>query len=129
MKRIYQLYAVISVGFISAFVILIAFFPEPFLRFASAVQSQLELEASVFDVLNQLEGLALVYAYLSIGYIGNLLVNVVMTLLAYLSENKFYFRLTLYALAINLIYFVSVIYTVKLFLETATKPLKFLQKK
>jgi hypothetical protein len=129
MKRIYQLYAVISVGFISTFVILIAFLPEPFLNFAIAIQDQLALEASVFEVLNQLDGLALVYAYLSIGYIGNLLVNVVMTLLAYLSENKFYFRLTLYALAINLIYFVSVIYTVKLVLETATKPLKLLQKK
>jgi hypothetical protein len=129
MKRIYQLYAVISVGFISSFVILIAFLPEPFLNFAVAIQDQLALEASVFEVLNQLDGLALVYAYLSIGYIGNLLVNVVMTLLAYLSENKFYFRLTLYALAINLIYFVSVIYTVKLVLETATKPLKLLQKK
>jgi hypothetical protein len=129
MKRIYQLYAVISVGFISSFVILIAFLPEPFLNFAVAIQDQLALEASVFEVLNQLDGLDLVYAYLSIGYIGNLLVNVVMTLLAYLSENKFYFRLTLYALAINLIYFVSVIYTVKLVLETATKPLKLLQKK
>jgi hypothetical protein len=129
MKGIYQLYAVISVGFISTFVILIAFLPEPFLNFAIAIQDQLALEASVFEVLNQLDGLALVYAYLSIGYIGNLLVNVVMTLLAYLSENKFYFRLTLYALAINLIYFVSVIYTVKLVLETATKPLKLLQKK
>jgi hypothetical protein len=129
MKRIYQLYAVISVGFISSFVILIAFLPEPFLQFASAVQEQLALEASVFDVLNQLDGVALVYAYLSIGYLANLLVNVVMTLLAYLSENKFYFRLTLYALAINLIYFVSAIYTVRLVLETATKPLKLLQKK
>jgi hypothetical protein len=129
MKRIYQLYAFISVGFISSFVILIAFLPEPFLQFASAVQEQLALEASVFDVLNQLDGVALVYAYLSIGYLANLLVNVVMTLLAYLSENKFYFRLTLYALAINLIYFVSAIYTVRLVLETATKPLKLLQKK
>jgi hypothetical protein len=129
MKRMYQLYAVISVGFISAFVIMIAFLPEPFLRFASAVQEQLELEASVFTVLSKLDGLALVYAYLSIGYLGNLGVNVLMTLLAYLSENKFYFRLTLYALAINLIYFVSVMYTVKLVLETATKPLKLFTKK
>jgi hypothetical protein len=129
MKRMYQLYAVISVGFISAFVIMIAFLPEPFLRFASAVQEQLELEASVFAVLSKLDGLALVYAYLSIGYLGNLGVNVLMTLLAYLSENKFYFRLTLYALAINLIYFVSVMYTVKLVLETATKPLKLFTKK
>lgn len=129
MKRVYQLYAVLSVGFISAFVILIAFVPEPFLTFATAVQEQFALEAPLFDVLDQLEGVALVYAYLSLGYLGNLAINVVMTLLAYLSENKFYFRLTLYALAINLVYFVAVIYTVRLLLETAAKPLKALQKK
>lgn len=129
MKRVYQLYAVLSVGFISAFVILIAFVPEPFLTFATAVQEQFASEAPLFDVLDQLEGVALVYAYLSLGYLGNLAINVVMTLLAYLSENKFYFRLTLYALAINLVYFVAVIYTVRLLLETAAKPLKALQKK
>lgn len=129
MKRVYQLYAVLSVGFISAFVILIAFVPEPFLTFATAVQEQFATEAPLFDVLDQLEGVALVYAYLSLGYLGNLAINVVMTLLAYLSENKFYFRLTLYALAINLVYFVAVIYTVRLLLETAAKPLKALQKK
>lgn len=129
MKRIYQLYAVVSVGFISAFVILIAFVPEPFLTFAAAVQDQLANEASLFEVFNQLEGVALLYAYLSIGYIANLGINILMTLLAYLSENKFYFRLTLYALAINVVYFVSVIYTARLVLETAAKPLKLLQKK
>jgi hypothetical protein len=129
MKRIYQLYAVVSVGFISAFVILIAFVPEPFLTFALAVQDQLALEAPLFDILAELEGVSLLYAYLSIGYIANLGINIVMTLLAYLSENKFYFRLTLYALAINLVYFVAVIYTTRLVLETAAKPLKLLQKK
>ena len=129
MKRIYQLYAVISVGFISAFVVLIAFVPEPFLTFATAVQDQLAIDAPLLDVLGQLEGFALFYAYLSIGYVANLGINILMTLLAYLSENKFYFRLTLYALAINLIYFVAVIYTVRLLLETATKPLKLIKKK
>lgn len=129
MKRVYQLYAVLSVGFISAFVVLIAFVPEPFLSFAVAVQDQLASEAPLFDVLAQLDGVALLYAYLSIGYIANLGINIVMTLLAYLSENKFYFRLTLYALAINLVYFVAVIYTARLLLETAAKPLKLLQKK
>lgn len=129
MKQIYQLYAVVSVGFISAFVILIAFVPEPFLTFATAVQDQLANEAALFDVLNQLDGVALLYAYLSIGYIANLGLNILMTLLAYLSENKFYFRLTLYALAINLVYFVSVIYTLRLLLETTAKPLKLLQRK
>lgn len=129
MKRIYQLYAVLSVGFISAFVILIAFVPEPFLTFAAAVQEQLAIEAPLFDVLAQLEGVALLYAYLSLGYLANLGINIVMTLLAYLSENKFYFRLTLYALAINVVYFVAVVYTARLLLETAAKPLKLLQKK
>lgn len=129
MKRIYQLYALVSVGFISAFVILIAFVPEPFLTFATAVQNQLSADAPLLDVLNQLEGFALLYAYLSLGYLANLAINLVMTLLAYLSENKFYFRLTLYALAINVVYFVAVIYTARLVLETAAKPLKLLQKK
>ncbi len=129
MKRMYQLYAVVSVGFISAFVILIAFVPEPFLTFATAVQDQLSADAPLLDVLNQLEGFALLYAYLSLGYLANLAINLVMTLLAYLSENKFYFRLTLYALAINVVYFVAVIYTARLVLETAAKPLKLLQKK
>lgn len=129
MKRIYQLYAVVSVGFISAFVILIAFVPEPFLTFATAVQDQLSADAPLLDVLNQLEGFALLYAYLSLGYLANLAINIVMTLFAYLSENKFYFRLTLYALAINVVYFVAVIYTARLVLETAAKPLKLLQKK
>ena len=129
MKRIYQLYSVVSVGFISAFVILIAFVPEPFLTFATAVQDQLSADAPLLDVLNQLEGFSLLYAYLSLGYLANLAINIVMTLFAYLSENKFYFRLTLYALAINVVYFVAVIYTARLVLETAAKPLKLLQKK
>jgi hypothetical protein len=128
MKRIYQLYAIISVGFISAFVILIAFQPEPFLSFATVVQEQLINEAPLLEVFNQLEGLALVYAYLSGLYVANLLVNTAMLLLAYLSENKFYFRLTLYALAINVVYFVATIYTVRLLLETITKPLKLFKK-
>jgi len=128
MKRFYQLYAIISVGFISAFVILIAFQPEPFLSFATAVQDQLVNDAPLLDVLNQLEGLALVYAYLSGLYLLNLLLNTAMLLLAYLSENKFYFRLTLYALAINVIYFVATLYTVRLLVETLSKPLKLFKK-
>jgi hypothetical protein len=129
MKRIYQLYAMLSVGFISAFVILIAFIPEPFLDFASAVQTQLTTEAPLLDVFAQLEGVALLYAYLSAGYLANLVVNLGMTLLSYLSENKFYFRVTVYALAINLVYFVAAVYTARLLLETAAKPLKLLAKK
>lgn len=93
------------------------------------MQDQLSADAPLLDVLNQLEGFALLYAYLSLGYLANLAINLVMTLLAYLSENKFYFRLTLYALAINVVYFVAVIYTARLVLETAAKPLKLLQKK
>jgi len=128
MKRLYQLYAVISVGFISAFVILIAWQPGPFLSFATAVQEQLVNEAPLLDILNQLDGLALVYAYLSGLYVANLVVNTAMLLLAYLSENKFYFRLTLYALAINVVYFVATIYTVRLLVETIGKPLKLFKK-
>lgn len=129
MKIIYQLYALISVGFISAFVILIAVVPEPFITFATAVQDQLSANLPLLDVYASLEGMALVYAYLSGLYLVNLGINLVMTLLAYLSENKFYFRLTLYAFAINVIYFVATVYTVRLLLEAVTKPLKLFKKR
>lgn len=129
MKLIYQLYALVSVGFISAFVIFIAVNPEPFLVFATAVQEQLSSSAPVLDVYSSLDGLALVYAYLSGLYLLNLGINLVMTLLAYLSENKFYFRLTLYAFAINVVYFVATIYTARLLIETIAKPLKLFKKR
>jgi hypothetical protein len=129
MKLIYQLYALISVGFISAFVILIAVEPEPFLTFAAAVQEQLSTNLPILDVYSLLEGMALVYAYLSGLYLINLGINLVMTLLAYLSENKFYFRLTLYAFLINVIYFVATVYTVRLLIETISKPLKLFKKR
>jgi hypothetical protein len=128
MKRVYQLYALVSVGFISLFVILIAFVPEPFLAFATALQQQLAADLPVLQTLNELEGVALVYGYLSVGYVANLAINAAMALLAYLSENKFYFRLTLYALAINVIYFVAVVYTARLLVETVGKPLRWLKK-
>ena len=129
MKPIYKLYGVVSVAFISAFVILIAFIPEPFLDFFTEAQQVGVDGRPLVEIYQNLEGMSLIYAYLATAYVANLVINLVMMLLAYLSENKFYFHLMLYAFAINVIYFVAVVYTARLLLETATKPLNLLNRR
>lgn len=129
MKPLYKLYGVVSVAFISAFVILIAFIPEPFLDFFAEAQQVIVKGFPLEEIFQNLEGMALIYAYLATAYLANLVINIVMMLLAYLSENKFYFHLMLYAFAINVIYFVAVIYTARLLLETAAKPLSLLSRR
>jgi hypothetical protein len=129
MKPIYKLYGVVSVAFISAFVILIAFIPEPFLDFFAEAQQVIVKGFPLVEIFQNLEGMALIYAYLATAYVANLAINLVMMLLAYLSENKFYFHLMLYAFAINVIYFVAVVYTARLLLETAAKPLSLFTRK
>jgi len=129
MKLVYKLYGVVSVAFISAFVILIAYIPAPFLDFFAEAQQVIVDGLPLLEILENLEGMALVYAYLAGLYLANLGLNLLMLLLSYLSENKFYFHLMLYAFAINLIYFVAVLYTARLLLETAAKPLSLLNRK
>jgi hypothetical protein len=129
MKLVYKLYGVISVAFISAFVILIAYLPAPFLDFFAEAQQVIVKGFPLIEIIENLEGMALVYAYLAALYVANLGFNLLMLLLAYLSENKFYFHLMAYAFAINVIYFVAAVYTARLLLETAAKPLSLLNRR
>ena len=129
MKAVYKFYGVISVAFISAFVILIAFIPAPFLDFFAEAQQVITEGLSLAEIYQNLDGMALVYAYLATLYVVNLGVNLLMLLLSYLSENKFYFHLMAYAFAINVIYFVAVLYTARLLLEAAAKPLSLLNRR
>lgn len=122
MKSFYKLYALISVGFISAIIIMISIYPTEFMTFAEELFVIIQTKAPLLSIFDKGFGpLETTYAYLTGLYVVNIAANIVIWVLAYISENKFYNRLVLYALIINLVYFFIIYYTVKLLLESGVK--------
>lgn len=119
MKSFYKLYATISIAFISGFILLIAIYPTEFLNFCQQVYDHINSGGKVTTIYSlPLPTIETIFSYLGSLYVVNIIANIVIWLLAYISENKFYNRLIMYTLIINLVYLFIIIYTVKLLLES-----------
>ncbi len=126
MKGFFRLYSVISVTFVFFIFALIAVFPSHFLNFMDEVQklifSDTQTISDIFDI--GLPFIQTLFAYLFTAYLLNIVANIVIAVLAYISENKFNAAVTRYALIVNVVFFFVIVYTAKLILEGGYKTIR-----
>lgn len=119
MKGFFKLYSVISVTFVFVIFALIAVFPSHFLNFVDEAQalvfSDTQTISDIYDI--GLPFIQTMFAYLFTAYTLNIIANIVIAVLAYISENKFNAAVTRYALIVNVVFLFVIIYTAKLILE------------
>ncbi|QVK21195.1 hypothetical protein KHQ82_02375 [Mycoplasmatota bacterium] len=122
MKQIIKVYAIISALILFVILSYFAFWPETFAsvleKLAQIYQSGEKLTTIYTYDLTTLEN---VLTMLFSAYAINILVNIIVLALAYVTEDKFNVRITLYILAINLIFLAIAYSIIKLLAETGVK--------
>ncbi len=126
MKGFFKLYSVISVTFVFFIFTLVAIFPSHFLNFIDEVQklvfSDTQTISDIFSI--GLPFIQTMFAYLFTAYALNIIANIVIAVLAYISENKFNAAVTRYALIVNVIFFFVIVYFAKLIVEGGYKTIR-----
>ncbi|XMB86265.1 hypothetical protein RJG79_00260 [Mycoplasmatota bacterium WC44] len=122
MKQLIKIYAVVSALILFSIFTLAAFAPETFMSVFEKVVDLKSNGGKILSIYSQdLSSLETLLTLLVSGYIVNLLVNLLVLVIAYITEDKFNVRITLYVLAINLLFAAIGYYIVKLVLETGVK--------
>lgn len=126
MKGFLKLYAIVSVSFIFLIFALVAFKDQAFLNFAEEVFNILgDNTRNLTDIYNvDMPFYETLFSYLFGLYAVNIVVNIVIAVLAYLTEDKFDSRVALYSLIVNIVFFFVIFYTAKLFLEGGYKSIR-----
>lgn len=122
MKQLIKIYAVISALIIFSIFTFAAFHPNTFIVLFEKI---IEIKSSGEKILtiysHDLTTLETLLTLLISGYLINILLNLVVLVIAYITEDKFNVRITLYVLAINLLFAAIGYSIIKLALETGVK--------
>lgn len=131
MKSFLKLYAVISVSFIFGIFALVAIYPTEFLNFISEVMTLLQDKDQTIMAIYQMDLpiIEMLFSYLFGIYLVNIIANIVIAVLAYLTEDKFNSRIALYSLIVNVVFFSVIVYTAKLIVEGGFKSITRIFKK
>ncbi len=126
MKPFLKLYAIISVSFIFLIFALIAIYPDNFLNFVSEVLNLISSETQNLTDLYTLDlpFIETMFSYLFGLYGLNIIANIVIAVLAYLTEDKFNSNVAKYALIVNIVFFFVIFYTAKLITEGGYKSIR-----
>lgn len=126
MKSFLKLYAIISVSFIFLIFALIAIYPDNFINFVSEVLNLLSSDTqNLTDIYSlDLPFIETMFSYLFGIYLLNIVANIVIAVLAYLTEDKFNSNVAKYALIVNVVFFFVIVYTAKLIVEGGYKSIR-----